>query len=124
QEGQPNVSELAEQIKSLKNAHSIEAAPERTGKRRQAGEPPVTARLHRHTDAKPTEQPSPIVPAEPPPPPATEPPPPTATAPPSAPGLATPKPSGEGGNGEAPRPARTFRERFASLPRQRQRSLF
>src|SRR5207302_10650576 len=43
----PTVSELAEQIRALRASHCIEAAPERTGKRRPSGERPVTARVRR-----------------------------------------------------------------------------
>ena len=43
----PNVAELAERIKALKAAHTIEAAPQRTGKRRVSAEEPVTARIRR-----------------------------------------------------------------------------
>ena len=41
----PTVAELAERIKTLKAAHTIEAAPQRTGKRRASAEEPVTARI-------------------------------------------------------------------------------
>ncbi|MGA8614353.1 MAG: helicase, partial [Xanthobacteraceae bacterium] len=43
----PTVAELAERIKTLKAAHTIEAAPPRTGKRRASAEEPVTARIRR-----------------------------------------------------------------------------
>ncbi len=44
-------AELAERIKSLKSAHSIEPAPERTAARRSgAAEEPVTARIRRQTE--------------------------------------------------------------------------
>ena len=43
----PPVAELAERIKSLKAAHTIDAAPERTAPRRIAAEEPVTARIRR-----------------------------------------------------------------------------
>jgi hypothetical protein len=46
-EPQPSVSELAEQIKSLKSAHTIEATPERAGKRRSSAEEPVTSRIRK-----------------------------------------------------------------------------
>src|SRR4051794_33508357 len=45
------VSELAEHIKALKAAHTIEATPERVGKRRSSAEEPVTARIRRRTEA-------------------------------------------------------------------------
>jgi N12 class adenine-specific DNA methylase len=47
----PPVAELAERIKSLKAAHTIDAAPERTATRRIAGEEPVTARIRRRAEA-------------------------------------------------------------------------
>jgi N12 class adenine-specific DNA methylase len=50
---QPAVSDLAEQIKALKSAHTIEATPERTGKRRTSAEEPVTARIRRRAAAEP-----------------------------------------------------------------------
>ena len=43
------VAELAERIKSLKAAHTIDAAPERTAPRRIAAEEPVTARIRRRS---------------------------------------------------------------------------
>ncbi len=47
---EPTSSELAEQIKSLKAAHTIEATPERTGKRRSSAEEPITARIRRKAE--------------------------------------------------------------------------
>jgi hypothetical protein len=45
------VPELAERIKSLKAAHTIEGTPERTGKRRvSSAEEPVTARIRRRAE--------------------------------------------------------------------------
>ena len=49
----PGVPELAERIKTLKAAQTIEAAPERTGKRRTSAEEPVTARIRRRTEGLP-----------------------------------------------------------------------
>ena len=49
-ESLPRAPELAEQIKALKTAHTIEAAPERIGKRRSSGEEPVTARIRRRME--------------------------------------------------------------------------
>ena len=46
-EAPPSVAELAERIKALKAAHTIEATPQRTGKRRASAEEPVTARIRR-----------------------------------------------------------------------------
>ena len=59
--GTPPVAELAERIKSLKAAHTIDAAPERTAPRRIAAEEPVTARIRRRPEAAPAIEP----PAEP-----------------------------------------------------------
>src|SRR5205823_208929 len=47
------VAELAERIKALKSAHTIDAAPERTAPRRIAAEEPVTARIRRRTAQEP-----------------------------------------------------------------------
>jgi N12 class adenine-specific DNA methylase len=48
----PGVSELADQIKTLKAANTIEAAPQRARQKQAAAEEPVTARIRRrHTDA-------------------------------------------------------------------------
>jgi hypothetical protein len=44
-ESSPSVSELADQIKALKAAHTIEAVPQRAGKPRTSAEQPVTARI-------------------------------------------------------------------------------
>ena len=44
------VAELAERIKALKAAHTIEAAPTRTAARRIAAEVPVTARIRRRSE--------------------------------------------------------------------------
>ena len=43
----PTVAELAERIKSLKAAHTIEAALQGTGKRRSQADEPVTAQIRR-----------------------------------------------------------------------------
>jgi hypothetical protein len=59
--GTPPVAELAERIKALKAAHTIDAAPERTATRRIAAEEPVTARIRRRAEAIPAIEP----PAEP-----------------------------------------------------------
>jgi hypothetical protein len=52
-ESRPSVSELAEKIRALKAAHTIEATPERVGKGRSSAEEPVTARIRRRTEAVP-----------------------------------------------------------------------
>jgi hypothetical protein len=57
---QPSVSETAEQIKALKAANTIEAAPERVGKRHSSGEEPVTARIRRQTGVRPHGPPPPF----------------------------------------------------------------
>ena len=63
--GTPSVAELAESIKALKAAHTIDAAPERTTSRRIVGEEPVTARIHRRALAEVASEPPPE-PASPP----------------------------------------------------------
>jgi hypothetical protein len=55
--GTPTVPELAERIKSLKAAHTIDAVPERTAPRRIAAEEPVTARIRRRSQAMPAIEP-------------------------------------------------------------------
>jgi hypothetical protein len=45
-----SVSELAKQIKELKAAHTVEAMPERVGKRRSSAEEPVTTRIRRRME--------------------------------------------------------------------------
>jgi len=59
EEGAPGVAELAEQIKALKARSTVEAAPERTGRRRSTAEEPVTARIRR-TNALPATGPAPV----------------------------------------------------------------
>ncbi len=48
-EPQVTAAELAEHIKALKAAHTIESTPQRAGKRPCSAEEPVTARLRRRT---------------------------------------------------------------------------
>jgi hypothetical protein len=48
----PTVAELAERIKALKAAHTIDAVPERTGKRSASAEEPVTARIRRRAEPR------------------------------------------------------------------------
>ena len=50
QEG-PSVSELSEQIKALKAANTIEAAPQRDRQKQSSAEEPITARIRRRTEA-------------------------------------------------------------------------
>jgi hypothetical protein len=57
EQGTPSVAELAERIKSLKAAHTIDAAPERSAPRRIAAEEPVTARIRRRSEAIPAIEP-------------------------------------------------------------------
>ncbi len=52
-EAKPTVSELAERIKALKAAHSIEATPQRSRHKHSSAEEPVTARIRRRTEAIP-----------------------------------------------------------------------
>jgi len=47
----PSVSELAERIKALKAAHSIEATPQRVRQKHSSAEEPVTARTRRRTES-------------------------------------------------------------------------
>jgi len=52
-EAGPSVSELAERIKALKAAHSIEATPQRVRQKHSTAEEPVTARIRRRQEANP-----------------------------------------------------------------------
>ncbi len=56
-EAGPSVSELAEKIKALKAAHSIEATPQRVRQKHSSAEEPVTARIRRRTEALPASDP-------------------------------------------------------------------
>ena len=47
----PSVSELAEKIKALKAANTIEATPQRARQKHSSAEEPVTARIRRRTEA-------------------------------------------------------------------------
>jgi N12 class adenine-specific DNA methylase len=51
-ESRLSASDLAEQIKALKAAHTVEATPERTSTRRLSAEEPVTARIRRRAESK------------------------------------------------------------------------
>jgi N12 class adenine-specific DNA methylase len=53
QEGEPSVAELAEQIKGLQAANTVEATPQRTATRKVAAEEPVTARIRRRSESLP-----------------------------------------------------------------------
>ena len=61
------MSELAERIKSLKTANSIEATPQRVRQKQSSAEEPVTARIRRRTAtvhvADPAIQPDAVAPA-------------------------------------------------------------
>jgi primosomal protein N'' len=57
-DAKPSVSELAERIKSLKAAHSIEASPQRVRQNQFSAEEPVTARIRRRTEALHASDPS------------------------------------------------------------------
>ena len=54
----PSVAELAEQIKALKAANTIEAAPQRTANRRIAAEQPVTTRILARAEVIPASNPT------------------------------------------------------------------
>ena len=49
-EAKPKVSELAEKIKALKTANSIEATPQRARQKHSSGEEPITARIRRRSE--------------------------------------------------------------------------
>ena len=52
-DSQPSTAELAEKIKALKAAHSIEATPQRIRQKQISAEEPVTARIRRRTEPVP-----------------------------------------------------------------------
>ena len=52
-EGKPTMSELADKIKSLKTANSIDATPQRARQKHSSAEEPVTARIRRRAEAPP-----------------------------------------------------------------------
>jgi hypothetical protein len=54
----PTISELAEKIKALKAAHSIEATPQRVRQKHSSAEEPITARIRRRTEANPVADPA------------------------------------------------------------------
>jgi hypothetical protein len=54
----PSASELAEKIKALKAAHTIEAAPQRVRKKHSTAEEPVTACIRRRIEAIPATGPA------------------------------------------------------------------
>jgi N12 class adenine-specific DNA methylase len=55
----PTASELADRIKALKAANTIEATPQRARQKRSSAEEPVTARIRRRQEQAETETPSP-----------------------------------------------------------------
>jgi hypothetical protein len=64
----PKVSELADKIKALKAANTIESAPQRVQRKQAAAEEPITARIRRrqeaNTEVSETVQPGPVAAAE------------------------------------------------------------
>ncbi len=124
-EAPASVAEVAEQIKALKAAHTIDATAERAGRRRVAAVMPVTARIRRQAEPVPASEPAidPDVAGEP-----------AGTAPPLAPSApataAQPLPSPAlhaslSGTASGQREA-TYRERVAAGPRRQehQRTMF
>jgi hypothetical protein len=57
-EPQFDAAELADQIKTLKAAHTIEATPQRANKRPCSAEEPVTARIRRRTETSAASDPA------------------------------------------------------------------
>ncbi|HQU42786.1 MAG TPA: helicase, partial [Pirellulales bacterium] len=53
-ESGPTVSELANQIKAIKAANTIDAAPQRVQRKHTSAEEPITARIRRRQEAMPT----------------------------------------------------------------------
>jgi hypothetical protein len=121
----PPVAELAERIKALRAAHTVEAAPQRLGARsRTAAEQPVTARIRRQAGASPLPKPEPDADdsaalAEPSPHPTPTP----APAEPAEPApLVIPFPDALHEN--AARTRNVYRDRVAREKKSRQLSLF
>jgi len=54
----PSVSQIAEKIKLLKAANSIEATPQRARQKHSSAEEPVTARIRRRTESLPASDPA------------------------------------------------------------------
>ena len=52
----PSVSELAEKIKALKAANSIEGTPQRARQKHSTAEEPITARIRRRAEANPVSE--------------------------------------------------------------------
>jgi hypothetical protein len=57
-EPQLGAAELADRIKALKAAHTIEATPQRAGKRPCSAEEPVTARIRRRAETSAASDPA------------------------------------------------------------------
>jgi hypothetical protein len=57
-EAGPSVSDLAETIKALKAARSIDATPQRARQKHSSAEEPVTARIRRRQEANPSSDPA------------------------------------------------------------------
>ena len=66
----PSASDLAEKIKALKAANSIEATPQRTRQKHSTAEEPITARIRRRAESLPVSDPATeagaVLPQEPP----------------------------------------------------------
>ena len=54
----PSASELAEKIKALKAAHSIEATPQRARQKHSTAEEPITTRIRRRAESLPASEPA------------------------------------------------------------------
>lgn len=52
-DAKPAISELAEKIKTLKAANTIEATPQRARQKQSTAEEPITARIRRRAEAIP-----------------------------------------------------------------------
>ena len=61
----PSASDLAEKIKALKAANSIEATPQRARQKHSTAEEPITARIRRRQEAGATDQSVEVEQAEP-----------------------------------------------------------
>jgi N12 class adenine-specific DNA methylase len=57
-EAGPSASELADKIKAIKAANTIEAAPQRVRQKHSTAEEPITARIRRRTKANPASDPA------------------------------------------------------------------
>ena len=53
-EGKPTASEIAEQIKTLRGANSIEGTPQRARQKHSSAEEPITARIRRRREVVPS----------------------------------------------------------------------